>query len=429
MNTLNSFNNTSVGLSGTDFSSFTEAIPASLKFTTSKQGLAARRVPIKIRPEQQQYSSNNNRLIRFRLPNATLYDTRAGYMTMNVQLSKTGGTYIRAANGIFSIFNRLRILVGSTEVEDIRDYNRIYAILWEILNPNLVTTNLATTIMGFGTQIQRNVLGAAASTDYAMPIMSGILGTELLPFDNIEGGVWIELYIEDPTTCLETDGTAPIITVNNPMFHCERLELDMGYRTTIKNYVSANGLRIGFDTWERYINPITTGATQNIVIQHRSSSLNEMLNIFVNSQTINDTTVNNKFTNWTQQNIATASVIVNNMVYPDEPVDMSYASAFEAYQIYCRWAMKYKLNGILPIAPVIAHSDFIVDRFIRIDDFMAYPEEPDLINPFSTLNINANIIQKLNFSGSPSANYQQDTWAGYFKQVTILRNGKVEILQ
>lgn len=422
----NDFNDTSVGLNKTAFYNKDVLVPESIRFKTVKQAVAAKRTPVKIRAEQQSYSSDKNKLIRIILPNAAFYDTRCGYLTFNARLDKTGGTYARFQSGIFSIFNRLRILAGATEIEDIRDYNRIYTILWEMTNPILSTGNTGVTTMGFGTQLQRNA--KTPESEYACPMWSGVFGTELLPFDNIPQQIVLELYIEDPTACVETDGTLPIITVSNIMFHIERLELEDQYRAHIADYVRTNGLRLGFHSWERYTQALTTGQMQNVTISQRSSSMNGMLNIFVNSATINDTTVNDRFLTWPRLTLTSTSLLINGKVYPDEPIDCVYANSWEPYQIYLRWIQKWKLNGILPIGPPINSLAFPVDRFVQIDDFEAFPELDDVLNPFNTIQSNSNLIKKEVFAGLITANYQLDSWIEYFKQV-IISNSEIKVVQ
>lgn len=419
-------------LSKTDYASFGVVVPESLKFTPTRRGLAARRVPVKIRAEQQSYSSTNNKLCRIILPNNAIYDTRAGYLTFTVTLSKTGGTYCRLASGVFSIFNRLRILASSTEIEDLRDFNRIYTALWEMLNPPDVTSSIGVTTMGFGTQVDRNAKFPQA--DYVCPLFSGVLNTELLPFDNITNGVTLELYLEDASQCVETDGTNPSITISNIIFHMERLDLDPQYRSFISNYVASNGLQLGFHTWERYISALTTGSQQNVIIQCRNSSMNGMLNFILNSATISNTTVNDKYLTWiatfpNTAQVSQTSLQINGTQFPDEPIDCISFNRYEAYQMYCRWVQKWKLNGFLAIAPPINSQAFATSRYVQVDDLEPYPEEPDLVNPFSTLNNNQSLIKKMNFTANIDAGYQLDSWVEYFKQIVISKNGSVLVLQ
>lgn len=425
--------NSASSLSGTDFANFSFVVPNSLKFTSTKQGIAARRVPVKIRAEQQTYSSNNNRLVKIIFPNKSLYDTRNGYLTFDVAIATTGGTYKRIHSGIFSVFNRLRMMAGAAEVEDLRDYNRIYSALWEMINPSDVTSNIGTELMGFGTQAQRNALGAA-TTSFACPIFSGCLNTELLPVENIQAGLTLELYLEDGTACVETDGTNPIITISNIIFHMEKLEVDEQYRNYIKNYVNTNGMVIGFHTWERLINSLTTGSRHDLNMNIKNSSINGILNFIINSANLNDTTVNDKFLNWTSspggtEELTESSCQINGTMFPEEPIDCSSVMKVEPFQMYCRWIMKWKLNGFLSIAPPINIEAFNDNRFVQIDDFEAYPEEMDLINPFTTLGNNGALIKKIRFSGAIPSGWQLDSWVEYFRQVRITPEGKVIILQ
>lgn len=409
----------------TTYANLPQYTPDSVKFKPIKQALPGRRVPIRIRPEQNLYASNNNRLVRFPIPNSYLLDTRYGYITFNCTVTVTGGTFLQIAQGIFSIFNRLRIIQGSTAIEDILDWNRIYAALWEMTVPFLVTSAIANPAMGFGTQLQRQ----AQTNNYffVLPLFSGVLNTELLPLQNINNGLWLELYIEDPTKCIETDGATPIITVTSLLFHVERLELDPSYMAFIRSFVASNGLTLGFHTWTRYVNVLATSSRQDIQINHRSSSLNGILNFFINSATLNTTTSLDKFLNWIQLTETQTQLFINQVIFPDEPIDVSYANAIEGYQAYCRWEKKWKLNGFLDIAPVISIQAFNNNRFVQIDDLEPYPEEDDLVNPFTTLTNNATIIKRLFFSGSITANYQLDSWIEWFQVITIKQNGVVDV--
>jgi hypothetical protein len=418
------YSNVGVGESG--LQGVEPIVPESIKFKTIKKAIAAKRTPIKIRAEQQTYSSDKNKLCRIILPNTSLYDTRPGYLTFTARLDRTGGTYGRFHTGIFSIFDRLRVLCGSTEIEDIRDWNRIYSILWEILNPSLVTGNIGVLPMGFGTQAQRNAL--APQSDYACPLWSGVFGTELLPFNKLKNQVVLELYIADPTTCVETDGTLPIITVSNIVFHMERLELENTFQNHVNSYIDTHGLKLGFHTWERYTQSLTTGAQQNVSISQRSSSMNGMLNIFVKSQDINNTLINDKFITWTSPSLTTAQLLINSYVYPDEPIDCVSTRMFEPYQMYLRYVQKWQLNGIIPIAPPLTNDAFNLDRFIQIDDFEAFPELDDVVNPWNTINNNSNIIKKLVFAGLIPANFQLDSWIEYFRLVCIYTDGSVKVI-
>lgn len=413
-------------LNQTSFSSAQVFIPDSLKFKQIKQGLRARRVPVKIRAEQQSYSSNGNKLVRLMMPNNELYDTRKGYFTFNVAGTVTGGTYARFAQGIHSILNRVRILFGSTEVEDIREYNQIASILYEMKQPAQVTANIGAA-MGFDTQANRET--AYATKDYKIGCMSGVLGTELLPLDNINAGMIIEMYLEDPMACVETDGANPQYTLSNLEFHCERLVLDQAYRNYIRDTVRSQGLQLGFHSWAHYQTNMGTGSRQQLQINHRSGSVNGILHTFRDSSVYTDPQVDNKFLFWDPLTIQDTQVKVNNSIFPDEPIDCVYATRAEPYQGYLRWTNHWDLDSINAFAPPISNQAFATNRFILIDDFEPYPEVDDIINPMSTEMNNSTILKMLNFTGAIGSGYQLDSWVEYFTQIGINSNGTIQVLQ
>lgn len=418
-------------LSNTDFASFPYEVPRSLRPTTVKQGLPARRTIVKIRSEQTTYISNKNKLIRIMLPNDALYDTRGGYLKFDLEIAVTGGTFKRLHNGSFTVFQRMRVMAGSTEVEDINDWGEIYSILYEAGNPALVRNNVGTELLGFGTQAQRNGWALASKT-YGCTLYSGVFNTELLPFECINSGIVLELYLADGVNVIETDGTNPIITVSNVTFYMHRLEVDPSYYSNIKSAVKARGLQIGFRTWEKNVQALTTGARSDLVINQKSSSLNGLLCVFMNSAEISDTTVNDKFLNWVPGpggvNLTQTQNQINGKMYPDEPIDTVSANRLEPYLGYTTWDMKWKLNGLLQIAPSISNTAFNVNRFLQIDDFEAYPEEPDLVNPFTTLGNNATLIKKIQFAGAIPSGWQMNIWAESFRQVIIREDGRVVVL-
>lgn len=425
----------SATLDGTSFAGLENIVPESMMFQPSRRGMAARRTPVIVRAEQRSYASNGNKQVLIKLPNNAIYDTRYSYLTFDVALTKTGGTYIRNHSGIFTLFQRVRIRAGSTEIEDNRDYNRIYAMLWEMLNPIDVTGNIGVTVLGFGTQAQRNALGAQSSTTYACPVFSGVLNTELLPLDNIKSGIEIEFYLDDAVNVLETDGTNPSFTVSNVQFHIERLDMDPSYRARMASMVASQGLKLGFRVWNRFSTPLTTGSLQQITINSRNSSVNGMLNIFVNSSQLADPTVNDRFITWLPTptgatgSISTSQLIINGAIFPDEPIDCFNCQRWACYQMYLRWIMKWKTNCILDIAPPINNVAFQTDRFVQIDDLEAYPEYPDLVNPANTVNMNNTMLKKIVFTGTIGANYQLDTYVESFQEVNIARDGLITVLQ
>ncbi len=424
---------------------FPVVIPECVRFQTIKRVLGARRTPAKIRSENQTYASNNNRQVRILFPNDGLYDTRNGYLTFDLVLTTTGGTYRRLSNGVFCIFDRLHIIFGAAEVEDLRDYNRLQSLIWfstqrpqvtaVIGTPNGVTAPTAG-FMGFASQAIRNILGLNASTSYVMPVYSGILNTELLPVGIVNGGFIFEFYIGDPTMYVESDGTVPVISISNIQFHAERLDLESQYLEYVNQYTRMNGLTFGFCSWERYSNSLTTSALQTIIINSKVSSLDCFFNLFLDANQISNMTINDRFTNWFQLGLTQYNMLINGRIFPDEPIDTVTDGGYEAYQMYCRSLGKWKLDGEIEMEPAITAQAYIGtaasnNQFLFLIDMQPYPgyQTCGMINPFTTLTNNGSINLKLVFAAVIPANQQCDSWIRFFKTVSIAKTGRVDVTQ
>lgn len=413
-------------LDATAFDKFPVYLPPEIKFGEIKKALAASRQPLIVRAELQSNSTDKNRKITIKLPNKEVLDTRKGFLYFDVTLAVTGSTRRRLHSGVQCIFERIVVRAGTTNIYESKDYNRISAILFELMN-DIDNTGDIGMAMGYGTQPERDAAGLV-TTRYACPINSGLLASELLPTKDLATAIEIDLYLADPQTIVESDvtGVSAVITVDNVEFHIEKYTFDVNYLNFISEYISTNGLSLGFHEWERHQNTISTATTQNILINDRASSVNGMLNIWLPTATINDMTVNDRLITWTPNNLSTSQVIINSTPFPDEPIDLATGNRWIGYQGYLRWANKFHLSGILDKAAPITSTAYAVNRFVEFDDFEPYPEAPDnIINPFSTRDNAANTLKKLTFTVAPVNTFQLDTWIEKYTQVDIFKNGSI----
>jgi hypothetical protein len=387
-------------------------------------------VPWKIQSDQSSYSTNIQRIIKFELPTAFLTDTRGGYLTMNVTLSKTGGTYIRVAQWITSLFKKMEVRTkgGGQLIETLEHYNKLCAFLFTITNPTLVNSQIANLRMGYGTQAERNTQGAAAY-DFVVPLFSGVFNTELLPLTNIDP-IELWLTLDDATACLETDGTAPAIAITNAEFHVEQLDLEPSFAAFIKNYVNEHGLTLGFHTWTRHAQTMATANHQEIRLNQNTTSMTAIFNFFVDTATFNTTTTNDKFITWTRHNMTQWQLRNNGTIFPPQPVNATLADGIEMYHIYARYMDKWKLSGMIPIAPAISHDAFYNgSRWIFLINFEAFSDqEDDIVNPYSTVDANSQMVILMDFSAPTTAGWQLESLIQSFTKIVISR-GRVAVFR
>ncbi len=418
-----------IGLSETAFATFGVEIPDDLKFAEIKQALAARCTPVIVRVETPSFSTNGNRKVLIKLPNKDILNLRKGHITFDAQI-QGNGTRMRIAEGISSIFDRIVVRSGSQILEERKNYNKIFAML-NLLQNDPDTVGDIGMRMGYGLQSEREaVSGNGVITNYACPLSSGILGTEILPTGDLALPIEIELWIADPNACLETDSTVSSITLTNVQFRCERYEVEDSYKNFISSFIQKNGLKLGFHSWELYITPLTTALTQQLVINNRNSSVNGLINTIMPSDTQLTTTLDDRMTTWLPNNLGTNHTNVNGSMFNEEPTDLVTNNRWDAYKAYLRWVKMSKLDIMRERKVPINSTQFAIDKFVQIDDFEPFPTIADnIINPFTTLENGNNIMKKLTFTSAPPANRQLETLVEFFTQVNIYPNGTASVSQ
>jgi len=424
---LNSYNQVTANLNDTAFSNLEEVIPPSMKFNALRRGAPATRTRIRLRPEQNSYSTNSNQKIQIKIPNDCIIDFRKAKWVFKISLAKTGGTYIRLAQGIQSIFERMRTLSGSTQIFEIRNWNDLMSKeIFERIPPEVIDS--VGMCQGYGSQAERNAAGSAV-TEYEMCFMDPLLGQQLVPLHKLKGLLQMELYLDNAQKFIETDGTNPILTLSDLELHCDRIELSSRYLAQVDQYIAANGFTCGFLTWERYDNSLISGGTsQDLRINAKQASVNGIKNYFNAANTVSNTTVNDKFITWPKLDLFQTQLIINSKTRPDEPILADQAQGSNFWEIYSNWIGMARGDGFIKIPPPINEYDFNnSDQFVQIDDFEAYSEENELINPFTTIGNQTDILQKLVFSSAIPANYQRLSWLQYYQKTQIYANGTVNV--
>lgn len=400
-------------------------VPSDLLIKRSKIGAPLIREPVKIRSDAISYASNGNNEIIIRCSNDGYYDFGRGYVTFDVALSATGSTYVRLAQGAWSIIYRLKTLLGF-ELENIQDYNRIYSLLWKSLNDARQSENLGLGLMGLGTASARNALGATTA-HYAIPILSGFFSNEVLPLSNFISIPELRLTLADASTCVETDGTSPIITVSNVQFHCERINASSAYVGLMQGKILSEGITLGFPTWQIYSQSVASGSQniQSLIINHKSASLSSIVQIWVPQQTINTTTVSDKFVTYSKLTNK-HQWKVNGKFYPEEPLTYSDTYAAEAYFTYLNWLTdEWQLDGELRSTPApIGVTEFALGTsFLTILDINGYPEDKNVINPIGTENSTVQLQFDAYLTNALAVPYLSVFMVKYYKQIYINPKG------
>lgn len=240
---------------------------------------------------------------------------------------------VRFQNNIQSIFSRVRLLYGSTPIEDIVNYNVVVRALteWSSSNPSAVDQGAVSEGIGgiqFGsTPTTNGTLGAATASTYQglinvrQNLIQGIdniapdtaganltfgvgagvvpntadssrsvrryqvsfaLGLftqeKLIPTKFMASQLAIEITLETPAACMihkyaGTPTTSPSYIVKNVNLIPEILEFDASYDSMFLMGLQQGGVPIKFSSWHTYIFSTGGASRLNLQIQERSRSV------------------------------------------------------------------------------------------------------------------------------------------------------------
>lgn len=275
-----------------------------------------------------QPAPTGNQYIRLELPaqgylnpqNTTLeFDVDLMMPTAGIVIANDGSQSIfNFQNNIQSIFRRVRVMYGSTPLEDIQEYHVIQRMLTEAsgtaqiqaIDNNSLTNGIGGVIQGYGADgvaqtavhVRRNFIqgfdgtttvGALWSpnsrTDYSgyqnsrrryqIQFNTGLfIQPKWIPLKWMAGQFAIEIELARPEECIFVGSPAsptifPTYAVTNVNLIPEILECDAAYDEAFLRGLRDSGVPIKFSTWHTFTFNAGNSATANLNIQERSRSV------------------------------------------------------------------------------------------------------------------------------------------------------------
>jgi len=253
---------------------------------------------------------------------------------VDITSAGTGAYQLRFQNNIQSIFSRVRLLYGSTPIEDIVNYNVIVRCLTEWSSSNPAVPDQASVSEGIGGVVfgsaptANGALGAATATSlaglvnvrqnhihgrdtinglpasgfapgvgytptdalirrYQISFALGMFTQEkLIPTKFMASQLAIELTLETPAACMiwktdpaESITSSPSYVLKNVNLIPEILEFDASYDAMFLMGLQQGGVPIKFSSWHTY--QFSTGGSSrlNLQIQERSRSVKALFAI------------------------------------------------------------------------------------------------------------------------------------------------------
>jgi hypothetical protein len=210
--------------------------------------------------------------------------------------------------------------------------------------------------------------------------------------------VQLELYMEDPLRCLETDSAGPlVITLTNMYFHYEVIDLAPAVKDALLTKASG-GVCYPYKSFVYYTQPVIAGQA-DYLIPHASPNIDGFINFMVRNDNLLNPLINDKFLTWNYNGAQQWQLRINNEFYPLEPVFTNLDP--QGYLQLLRWIEKWSLGGVYKNHPVISFEEFLIDRFIIVVQLEPWPGQ-GLFSNISTSNSGNNVFLRLYLSAPPA---------------------------
>ncbi len=297
-------------------------VPWNARYQFPSQSNKATKVTPRIAPKNGAiFSTATAPYIRLEFPadgyvnplNTTLaFDvTLTGYST-------PGTSIVRFQNNIQSCFRRLRILYGSTPIEDILDYNIIVRALTEwtasnsfqTMNGTSIDQGIGGSVTGFaGASATLGLVNArqayiqgidnTASTGFGhVPSGSGQVTTrryqinfaaglftqdKLIPAKFMASQLAIEIELAPPTDCIYVaatgSGTDPSYSLSNIVLLPEIVHFDPAYDEMFLRGLRQGGVPLKMSSWHGFSFSTGGASNLNLQIQERSRSVKALFTV------------------------------------------------------------------------------------------------------------------------------------------------------
>lgn len=333
--------------------------------------------------DNNQYRGRGQNRIRFDIPNSCIFNFSSGYISFDVTLQTDGivqppsilPPYQRLRNGIWSVAQRLRHLDNLQPIEEIFPYNLIYSFKFVFQQNQPYAQTVGPDLLGVGTTANRNAWGLITKR-YVMPIGLNWITSGPFPAKFLRNTQSIEIYLEDPNVCMETNcGNANYI-ISNCEIHCYKLLpgfpgvdnaiSSVAWEDGFKRSIMAGEYRVMIDCWDWYQNT-PLAITGDYLVPIKTACIKGIYTVFANVNNVGDTQVNNTMTTFPKLDLSQFFLKVFTNLWPEQPVECRN-NAIDAYMFYMNWLNAWKIDAF-PTGDQPTYPNAIVSIPISIDTF------------------------------------------------------------
>lgn len=351
------------------------------------------RVPVKIPAEDKRVTSGTNK-VTIPIRSNDMLDLTKAVLSAVVSISGGGGaTYQRLANNAVCLINKIEMRNDLGLFWTSQNYNLTEIVEWlETRDP--ATDATMGRVSGIGPAAFRDAL-ATTDTRYAIQLNLPPWREELWPAF-CTPVTYLDLYLENPRVCIETDGAAPSYILDDIRLLCDEIRMPSSYYEQLKTMgvytINCEGTVIREEA--------VTGTGGDYRIQLNLEAVNS-ISCYFHADNWSDPNVNDKFEVWPREYPTTvpgvmsqpaqATVSINTMRFPPEPIELGGTKAtdttLEPFLMELQKIEQYNVDGDW----ATRRGDIAMDmdlyskhRFSVSFPTRLVPKHPNLLSNFST---------------------------------------------
>lgn len=400
------------------------------------------------------YQGRGQNKFRFDIPDTGIFNFGSSYIKVTVTTSNNGtkinpadptAPRVRVRQGIWSIINKMRHLDNLQPIEEIYPYNLTYSLKWRYFQNQTYANAVGPYLLGIGTQANRDLWGSQTYS-YVLPCDLSWIRAGPFPAKYMLNTQSIEITLEDPNVCLESNMLGLNYEVTNVELHVDKmlpsfpgvesiLQLPP-WEDKIKRTIESGDYRVMVDKWDWYQN-LPVAISCDFIIPIKKALLEWIITVFSNVANIGDPTVNDTMISYPKLDCVQYYMKIFTNMFPEQPVECR-DTALAAYQFYLQMLNAWRMNGF-PTGDQPTYPNAICDVPIDLVTFnlntffmsidLRSTRYRDCINPLvNTDNTSTDMRFYLRLNSSPPANTSLYHFAHSKMIIALTPRGETKLL-
>lgn len=406
-------------------------------------------VPTIINSDHTSYANNgtlSGSNVKFTLPQNGILDFNNGVIEFEVAVNNTNraATTVTAIhNGIYSIFDQVKLTIGNSEVELFERAGHFQVLFYEWYGSVNMNNNQGV-LWGIATQGVRSTYtnngDGATWQPYMIPIPSKILSGCILPMDLIPE-VKLSLHIGDPANYIEiapagsgTTASDITVTVRNARIHCRMIEAMAEWHEKRRVQLASEGIACRYFEMAHQNFPVNSNSA-NLSVDFKAGSVDSIILLQRVDGDVQDIHVADRLVNTIRDNLSTWKIKRGVHLWPHEPVNVVEYGGQRGYMMFLQWLEKFhgfkwmqeELPQGLTLANFYGPAAAGDNRFVVAMDFEAFPGSRKM-NFFGTAESRDPLQIILAYTAPPAAQLSVDVFLGYWNVIVLRSDSATRLL-